>query len=382
MQSVADHPGAKEAGAGGRLTIDLSALRSNWRTLAERCAPARAAGVVKANGYGLGMETVVPALYAEGCRDFFVALAAEGVEARRFAPDARIFVLNGYFAGSAALHAAADLIPIAGSLQDIAAWQADCAPQTRPFALQVDTGMNRIGLTPREAIAYAAAMRAGGAARPVLVMSHLACADTATHELNRLQLESFQEVRAAFGSIESSLANSGGIFLGAGYHFDLVRPGIALYGGEAVEGASAMRPVATLEARICAVREVPAGVTVGYGATQVLERDTRIATCSVGYADGYPRSASGTGVPLRQAVAEGACGFVAGRRVPLVGRVTMDLTMFDVTDCEPGSVVQGGFIELFGTSMPLDDVARAAGTIGYELLTGLSGRYQRRIVNG
>lgn len=347
--------------------------------LAKRSMPARTGGVVKGDGYGLGIGNVVPALHAEGCRDFFVALAAEGVEARRFAPDARIFVLNGYFAGSGDLYAAADLVPVAGSRQHIAAWQADCG--ARPFALHVDTGMNRIGLSADEAIAYAAAMLAGEVPRPVTVLSHLACADSPADEQNQKQLQSFQEVRAAFQGIESSLANSAGIFLGPDYHCDLTRPGIALYGGECVNGVTnPMRPVATLEARVSAIRTVPAGSPVSYGATRVLRRESRIATCSVGYADGYPRAASGSGVPLRQAVAAGASAFAAGRRVPLVGRVTMDMTMFDVTDCPADSLAPGDHIELFGPNMPLDDVARAAGTIGYELLTGLGRRYERHVI--
>ena len=378
---MADNPGAMEAGAGGRLTVDLGALRENWRTLAGRCARARTGGVVKADGYGLGIGNVVPALYAEGCRDFFVALVAEGVEARPFAPDARIFVLNGYFPGSAALYRTANLVPVAGSRQQVAAWQADCG--ARPFALHVDTGMNRIGLAPAEAIAYAGEMRAGTAARPMMVMSHLASADRPASRQNRQQLESFEAVRAAFEGIESSLANSGGIFLGADYHCDLTRPGIALYGGAAGGGAAdRLRPVATLEARISAIRTVPAGTPVSYGGTQVVERETRIATCSIGYADGYPRAASGSGVPLRQAIAAGASGFAAGRPVPVVGRVTMDLTMFDVTECPPGALEPGDHVEVFGPNMPLDDVARAAGTIGYELLTGLGRRYVRRVVPG
>lgn len=350
--------------------------------LAGRSAPSRTAGVVKANGYGLGIEHVVPALYAEGCRDFFVALAGEGVAARTFAPDARIFVLNGFFAGSGALYRHADLIPVAGSRRDIDAWLAECGGSSRPFALQVDTGMNRIGLDADAALDYAAAMRTGNAPAPVLVMSHLACADSPGHLLNGRQRESFQQVARAFDGIESSLANSAGLFLGADFHFDLTRPGIAVYGGECVDGVSnPMQPVVQLEARIACVRNVAKGETVSYGATATLDRDSRIATCSVGYADGYPRAASGSGVPLRGALNDGAAGFAAGRRVPVVGRVTMDLTMFDVTDCPAEAVRPGDWIQLVGPDMPLDDVARAAGTIGYELLTGLSRRYHRQILN-
>jgi alanine racemase len=370
-----------KAAAGGRLTIDLTALRANWRRLAERSRPAETAAVVKADAYGLGIGCAVPALAAEGCRTFFVALAEEGVAARKAAPEARIFVLNGFFAGSGPLYRDFRLIPVVGSLAQVSQWTAECPEQ--PFALQVDTGMNRLGLAPDEALAFAAAVQSGDAPAPAMVMTHLACADTPAHPLNGAQLESFRKVRAAFGETEASMANSAGVFLGPDYHFDLTRPGIAIYGGEAVDGmANPMAPVVKLEARIVTIRTVPAGATVGYGATASADRESRIATVSVGYADGYPRSASGSGVPLRRSAPAGAFGFAAGRRVPIIGRVTMDLTMFDVTDCEPGALAPGDYIELIGPDVPLDDVARAAGTIGYELLTSLGKRYDRHVSSG
>ncbi|MGN6550758.1 MAG: alanine racemase [Pararhizobium sp.] len=365
----------RTAAAGGRLTIDLGALRGNWRALCARAAAAETAAVVKADAYGIGIDRAVPALYDEGCRTFFVALAEEGIAVRRHAPDARIFVLNGFFPGSGALYSAARLCPVIGSRDTLAAWQSEGGDR---YALQVDTGMNRLGLAVNDALSFAAAVREGSVAAPGMVMSHLACADTPAHPLNRRQLERFQIVAPAFDGIESSFANSAGIFLGPEYHFDLIRPGIALYGGEAIDGtANPMRPVVTLEGRIAALRTVGAGETVSYGATRRLDRETVIATCAVGYGDGYPRALSGSGVPLRGAGDQGASGFVAGRQVPLIGRVTMDLTMFDVTDCG-ADVAVGDFIELVGPNMPLDDVARAAGTIGYELLTSLGRRYDRR----
>jgi alanine racemase len=216
---------------------------------------------------------------------------------------------------------------------------------------------------------------------PVLVLSHLACGDVSNDPMNRVQRESFQRVAAAFGTIESSLSNSAGIFLGADYAFDLTRPGIALYGGECRNGARGLtQTVATAEARILQIRHVSAGDSVSYGAAHRVTRDSRIAVCAVGYADGYMRSLSGAGVPLRDTPCPMPTGFVAGRPVPVVGRVTMDLTMFDITDLGETVVGEGDFIELFGANMPLDDVARAAGTIGYELLTSLGRRYQRVIV--
>jgi alanine racemase len=242
--------------------------------------------------------------------------------------------------------------------------------------------MNRLGVTEQEAVLFATENTHDKAIQLKLAMSHLACADDRTHRLNRQQLESFQRVAALFQGIDSSLANSAGIMRGGDFRFDLTRAGIAMYGGRAVnEGENPMRPVVTAEVRVLQVRLAPAGSTVGYGATTTLARDTTLAIVATGYADGYHRAASGAGVPLRAAVPAGASGFIAGRRVPVVGRVSMDLTAFDVTDCE-GNVSPGDWIELFGPNIPIDEVAEAAGTIGYELLTGLGQRYERVYVGG
>ncbi|PYE88510.1 alanine racemase [Phyllobacterium leguminum] len=370
--------GADRLLAGGRLTVDLDALVANWRMLDAQSRPGRAAAVVKADAYGCGIAQVVPALVAAGCNDFFVALPEEGLSVRHAAPRARVFVLNGLFEDAAPAFTDADLIPVLGSEHEIALWARN--GRRKPCAIHVDTGMNRLGLTPDEAIAFAATAKS---VRPVLLMSHLACADTPSHDMNRRQLETFQRVRAAFGDIETSLDNSAGIFLGESYLSDLARPGIALYGGEAVGGvANPMKPVVTAEARIVQIRQAAKGEAVGYGASTTLARDTRIAVCSVGYADGYPRAASGSGVPVRATVAAGAHGFIAGMRVPVIGRVTMDLTSFNVSDVPEGEIRIGDHVELFGPNIAIDDVARAAGTVGYELLTSLGRRYHRRYVGG
>ena len=253
----------------------------------------------------------------------------------------------------------------------------------RPCAIHVDTGMNRLGLTPEEAHAFATDNALTGALTPRLVMSHLACGDDAGHPLNRRQRESFQAVSRLFDGIESSLSNSAGIFLGPDFAFDLARPGIALYGGQPFDGGdNPMRAVATLEARVVQVRRARAGETASYGAHGVLSRDTVIAVVSTGYADGYHRASSFAGVPLRRAVPAGGHGFVHGRRVPVLGRVTMDLTLFDVTDLGPDGVAVGDWIELFGPNVPVDEAAAAAGTISYEMLTSLGRRYHRRYVGG
>ena len=285
-------------------------------------------------------------------------------------------------ADCADVYASADLRPVLSSWPGIEQWAtARESGIATKAALHVDTGMNRLGLTVEEALAFRKRNMAEHLVSPVMIMSHLACADDPDHPLNRRQLESFQQVAAVFDDIDSSFANSAGIFLGTDFTFDLTRPGIALYGGCAsVEGKTPMRPVVSLDARIVQVRKAPKGETVSYGATQMLERDTKIAVVAVGYADGYPRAGSGAGVPLRDALPDGQSGFIAGHRVPLIGRITMDLTLFDITDV-PDAALEDGWIELIGPNIPLDEAAKAAGTIGYELLTSVGPRYERRYLN-
>ncbi|WP_159590867.1 alanine racemase [Chelativorans xinjiangense] len=371
--------------AGGRLTVDLSALAANYRLLAKRSAPAQAAAVVKADAYGLGLGPVARALWAAGCRRFFVALPAEGLALRNVLPDAEIFVFNGLFGPeAAAAYREGRLIPVLNAQSDLSIWEAygwDDGETPRPCAIHVETGMNRLGLAPERARTLAEENALTNALTPVLVMSHLACADTPGHPMNRRQLESFQALRALFPETESSLANSAGIFLGGDYLCDVTRPGIALYGGAPVsDAANPMRPVVTAEARVAQVKQVRAGDTVSYGAAP-LHRDTIIAVASTGYADGYHRAASGGGVPLRD-VRGGASGFIHGHEAPVIGRVTMDLSLFDVTALGPDAVAVGDHIELFGPNMPIDAVAEAAGTVAYELLTSLGRRYHREYVGG
>lgn len=243
--------------------------------------------------------------------------------------------------------------------------------------------MNRLGLTAPQIRRFFHENKLTRALTPRLLMSHLACADDPSSPMNRQQIESFQSVRQLFSSVDASLANSAGTFLDRDYLFDIVRPGIALYGGAPQTGVpNPMRPVATVEARVVQVREVKANETVGYGGSIKLDRDAIIAVAAAGYADGLHRSLSGSGVPLRSAMPVGGHGFIADRRVPIVGRVTMDLTLFDVTELGPGAVNHGDWIELFGPNIPIDEAAGAAGTIAYELLTSLGSRYLRRVVHG
>jgi alanine racemase len=363
-----------------RLMVDLAALADNWRDMAKRSGKARASAVVKADAYGMGIEDCSATLYHAGARDFFVATVAEGATLRPHAPEARIFVLSGIWPGQEAQVFNNDLVPVVASEEQLSFWMSLMAERgDHPFALHVDTGFNRLGLPLEDALHLADDPTRPASFDPVLVLSHLACADTPSSPMNRVQLESFRRVSAAFEGIESSLSASAGIFLGADYHFDLTRPGIALYGGEAVNDmANPMRPVAKAEARILQIRDAGEGQTVSYGGTFRLTRASRLAIASVGYADGYHRSLSGSGIPLREMGYGGAYGFINGYEVPVAGRVTMDLTIFDVTDVPASAIRAGDYIELLGPNVPVDEVARVGGTIGYEMLTGLGLRYERQ----
>ena len=359
--------------AGGRLLIDTAALARNYRRLAALAAPGECAAVVKADGYGLGIETVAPTLIDAGCTTFFVARASEGVALREVAPRPRVFVLDGVHDGTLSAIRVNGLIPVLGSMRQIGLWREACGGE--PCALHVDTGMNRLGLRSEE-FAGLAEEGAFGGLNVALLMTHPACADDPSHSLNAVQRERFTAARAWMPDVPASYCNSAAL-LTDGPALDLARPGIALYGGEAVNGRAPLESVATLEARIVQRRTVPPGESVGYGATWVADRPTKLAVCAVGYADGFPR-ASGTGVPLRDAVPGAGNGAMGGVRVPIVGRISMDLTIFDVTDVP--AHVDADHIELFGPTIPLDEAARAAGTIGYELLTGLGRRYGRTVV--
>ncbi len=366
--------------AGSLLTVDLSAIKHNYRKLAALAAPATTAAVVKADAYGLGAAQIVPALAEAGCTRFFVALPHEGIGVRQVAPEADILVFSGPLsAETGPVFRGYRLIPVLNSLRDVAIWEAEGWDGNRqlPAALHVDTGMNRLGLTLSEAARFADDNALTRAVKIDLLMSHLACADDPDHPLNRRQLDAFEKLAAIFPGIETSLANSAGVMLGGGFLRDLTRPGIALYGGVAALGSEALRPVATAAARVLQVRSGKAGETVGYGAPAWLRRDSLIAVAAAGYADGYHRAGSGDGVPMRKAELQGATGFIAGHRVPVLGRISMDLTAFDVTDLGVDAVSAGDMVELFGANIPLDEAACAAGTISYELLTSVGRRFHR-----
>ncbi len=356
------------------LTIDLDAIAANWRLLCDRVAPAACAAVVKADAYGLGMDRVAPALRATGCGTFFVAQLEEGLALRRLLPDADIHVLNGPLAGTEAAFAAARLVPVLNSLEQMARWRE--SGSSGSCDLHLDTGMSRLGLPPEDVATLVADPTPLDGLDIDLLMSHLACADEAGHPMNANQLRDFEAwtARLATAGIggRRCFANSSGIFLGAAGHFDLTRPGIALYGGNPTpESPNPMAQVVRLQGKILQVRRIDSPQTVGYGATHPACGPTRIATVAAGYADGYPRSLGGR-----------ATGFIGDHRVPAVGRISMDLTTFDVTDIPETLCRPGAAIDLIGPRNPVDDVAAAAGTIGYEILTALGRRYHRHYLGG
>lgn len=355
------------------LTIDLNALVANYRILGGAAAPARVAGVVKADGYGLGAAPVADALYGAGCRDFFVALAGEAAALRPSLPvDARLFVLNGIAPGEEAALVAAAAIPVLNCPADLARWSAMAriVGGRLPAAVQVDSGMSRLGLTPRDIAAIADDPALLGGIDLVLVMSHLACGDAPDAAANEAQRARFAELAAMLPPAPRSLANSAGAFLGPGFHGDLVRPGIALYGAAPQMGRdNPMRPVVALHARIVQWRDVPAGTGVGYGLTSVADRDRRIATLSYGYADGWPRSLGNRGA-----------AYVGGHRTPIAGRVSMDSLCIDVTGVPDDVLAAAHHAELIGPNQTIDRAAADAGTIAYEILTGLRHRHPRRIL--
>jgi alanine racemase len=327
--------------------------------------------VVKADAYGLGLEPTVSALARAGCDTFFVALFDEALKLRTVLPEATVYVLNGLHPGTAAAFRDIDVEPVLGSLAEIEEWDAFAreAGEKLTAAIHIDTGMRRHGLAPTEAEALAGK---SFAFEPSLVMSHFACADEPAHPMNKKQIKDFRALAARFKGIPASLANSPALLALPDARFDLVRPGVALYGGRALlKGDNPMRPVVRLELRIIQVREAASGDTVGYSATQTLKRDSRIAVVSAGYADGIPRASGSTDKK------KGAEAIVGGRRCPILGRISMDLISIDVTDLPAGAVRRGDFATLLGDGIGVDDLAEPGGTVGYEVLTRLGRRYHR-----
>lgn len=333
------------------LQIDIPAVVANWRALSALAPGARAAAVVKADGYGLDATRVATALYAAGAREFFVALASEGRAIRpHLAADARIFVLSGHMEGQDLT----GLVPVLNSTEQF--FRDRTMRPNQPFAIQLDTGMNRLGL---EAPQWAAIRAEALAAGPELIMSHLACADEPAHPANAAQLAEFRAMTNGV-SVPLSLSATGGILMGADYHFDIVRPGIGLYGGRPFLDA---RPVLRLSLPVIQTRDVRAGEFVGYSATWTADGTRRIATVAAGYADGILRSVSSSGASL----------YAGDTACPIAGRVSMDLITADVTALAEVPAA----LDLICPAQTIDALADLAGTIGYEILTSLGHRYER-----
>ena len=362
------------------LTIDLSALRANYRLIAERVAPAKVGANIKADAYGLGIDLVVPALVSEGCSFFFVATLSEAVCARASAPEATIYVLNGFSEVEAKSYEIHRLSAVLGSLEDIDNFEKSLknGAQLPAPALHIDTGMNRLGLTMVEARSYAERRPYDPPPLPLsLLMTHFVESEIDHSSLTQQQIAMFHDMRALFPNVPASLSNSSGVFLEKESAYDLVRPGYALYGGNPCPNEmNPMRPVIRVEAPILQIRHVKKGTTIGYGGEYTAKRDTLLATLAIGYGDGYPRGAKTTDNK------DGAACLIAGQKCKILGRVSMDLVMADITDCPAGVVRRGDHAVMIGDEITLDNLAAKSETIGYEILVHLGPRFRRRVVTG
>jgi alanine racemase len=369
----------QEAGrAGALLTIDLKALRANYRYLQNRLGAAQCGAAVKADAYGLGAIPVSKALVAEGCRHLFVAQLEEAISLRAHIPrDTNIYVMHGSPVGYEAEFIEYGCTPVLNSLDQITAWRklAQERNQALPAIIQIDTGMARMGLSQAEVMAWLRDFSITDGIDLTYVMSHLACAEDQLDPMNAMQLQAFQNLlktlRQPYVGLKASFSNSSGIFLGPEYHFDLARPGAALYGVAPVAGQeSPMKSVVQLQGRIIQTREIPMGASVGYSKTWRATQPSRIATVSVGYADGWLRSLSNCGV-----------AHIAGNEVPMVGNVSMDTITLNVSHVDPHLLYPGALVDLICPDNTVDQVAKQAGTIGYEILTSLGPRYQRHYID-
>jgi alanine racemase len=344
------------------LVIDLDALARNYARLRAAAAPSECSAVVKADAYGLGVARIARRLLAEGCKRFFVATAAEAAELRALAAGVEIYVLEGARDGEVGTLAAARATPVLCSLEQVERWRG----RGRAL-LQIDTGMGRLGLSSRDVEELERRPELLAGIEIELVVTHLACADEPEHPLNCLQLEAFERLRRRLAFARVSIGNSAGTLTGGAQRGDVVRPGIGLYGGNPfADRPNPFEPVVTLYAPIVQIRDVDVAQTVGYGATFGVEPPARLAIVALGYADGYLRALGNRGVVA-----------IAGRRAPVIGRVSMDLICCDVTALPQGLARVGDRVEAIGPNVPLDEVAAAAGTIGYEILTRLSPRLKR-----
>ena len=370
--AVSDNPEA--LAAGGVLTIDLAALRANYQIISKAISPTRAAAVVKADAYGLGADKVAPQFYAAGCRDFFVAHLSEALKLQpHIGKDAVIYVLNGLQPRTEKLCADSNIVPVLNSLEQVRNWVDLSRSLNRklPALLQLDTGMSRLGLSEQELQELLANLSLLEAIDVKFIISHLAAGDNVQSPQNHAQLERLQAALKLLPHYAVAFSNSGGSFMEHNYHFDLARPGIALYGGAPQENRpNPMQPVVSLQVRVIQCRTVPANTLVGYGGSYETKAETRIATIAVGYADGWPRHLSNKG-----------SAWYGDVRLPVIGRVSMDSITLDVSALPEGTLKLGSLVELIGPHQTLEQVAQEAGTISYEILTSLGNRYHRIYIN-
>lgn len=366
--AVLNTPEARRAGA--ILSIDLNALKTNWRTCAAQAPNAETGAVVKASAYGIGANKAALALRSAGCKAFFVATLDEGIQLRAALGAATpIHVFSGLMDGAERDYTEHNLTPVLNSLGEVDAWRAFCTGVGEPLAcdIHVDTGMARLGLPTDEMQKVIDDPDRLTHLKLDLILSHMVAAEDTAHPCNTEQLAKFKYVLNHMPPARATLANSSAIFLSPEYHFDLTRPGVALYGVNPTPGRpNPMAQVVRLQAKILQVRTIDTPQTVGYGATHRALGHERIATVALGYADGYHRSLSSSGM-----------AYIGDHKAPVVGRVSMDLITLDVTDvpetlCRPGMLA-----DFIGPNNPVDDVAERAGTIGYEILTSLGSRFHR-----
>lgn len=346
------------------LTVNLTALKKNYFSLNKKLSTAELAAVVKANAYGLGINQVAKLLSSLGCVKFFVATLDEGIELRQILPNAKIFVFHGASSGAEKEFVANSLIPVINTIKQLENWLPH---SEHSAAIHIDTGMSRLGLTPDECnkVEYWHAFNIE------LTISHLSCADNTEHPKNSEQIKLFKKLLKSIPTKYASLAASSGIFLGQDYHFDLCRAGVALYGINPTQfNANPLEQVVRLQAKIIQIRYVDSPQTVGYGATHTVKERSKIATIAIGYADGYMRSLSNSGI-----------AFIGDYKVPVVGRISMDLTTVDVTSVPDHILSQEIAVDLIGPYNPIDQIATQAGTISYELLTGLGSRVDRKYLS-
>ncbi len=368
---------AEEHTASAILTIDLGAIVANYLRLCALSAPAECAAVVKADAYGLGIQRVAPALVGAGCKTFFVATLDEASELRALLSNVTIYVFDGLMPGTAPLYREYGLRPVLNSIEEVTEWAEFCSNSAAKFpaAMHLDTGMKRLGLSAAELNRLVSQRGILDRFNLTLVLSHLACADQPDHPKSEAQRHAFDEARRKLPQANASLANSAGILLGPRYHYDLVRPGIALYGGKPRQDQDPFDSVVTLSARVLQLHEGRMGETVGYGATRTLKRPSRVATLAVGYADGLFRALSAGDSK------DGLCAYFGEHQAAILGRVSMDLITVDVTDLPPGLARRGAFAEIIGRNAA-HKVAEHAGTIDYEVLTNLGKRALRRYIGG